>query len=168
MILYHGTYASFDAIELAKGRQFKDFGRGYYTTRLKGQAERWALAMKERFASPNALVQCYEFNDSKLAGLRVLRFDQPTIEWAQFVMNNRNPRYSDYENPLNNHHNQYDIVEGPVANDRIAVILDQFLVDLISDNALVDALRYRELNHQISFHTPASIGLLEKIDEYPV
>jgi hypothetical protein len=168
MILFHGTSVAFDTIDLSKTRRYKDFGRGFYATQLEDQARQWAVAMKERSASQNALVQCYEFEESKLAESRFLRFDEPSIEWAYFVMNNRNPRFTDFQNPLNNHLNQYDIVEGPVANDRIAVILDQFLVDLISGNALADALRYRELNHQISFHTSAAIGFLEKIDERPV
>jgi hypothetical protein len=168
MILYHGTFTSFDAVDLAKGRRFKDFGKGFYTTRLESQAKQWAIAMKERFASEQAIVQSYELDETGLAELRVLRFKQPTVEWAQFVMNNRNPRFDDFSNKLNNHHCQYDVVEGPVANDRIAVVLDQFLLNLVSGNALAEALRYRELNHQVSFHTLAAIRLLEKIDEYVI
>jgi hypothetical protein len=168
MILYHGTYSSFDVIDLLKGRKFKDFGRGFYTTQLEEQARQWAVVMRERFASQSAIVQRYEFDESGLTKLQTLRFDEPSIEWAHFVMNNRNPRFVDFQDPLNNHLSQYDIVEGPVANDRIAVILDQFLVDLISGNALVDALQYKDLNHQISFHTLAAVEFLEKRDEYSV
>jgi hypothetical protein len=166
MIVYHGTYLSFDAIDLSKGRRFKDFGQGFYVTLLEEQARQWAIAMKERFGSNAAFVQSYQYDDSLASGLEVLRFKEPTVDWAHFVMNNRNPRFTEYESPLNNHKSQYDIVEGPVADDRIAVILDQYLIDLISGNALVDALRYRNLNHQISFHTPSAVELLEKIDEY--
>lgn len=38
MILYHGTNIEIDKIDLNKCRQFKDFGKGFYTTELYEQA----------------------------------------------------------------------------------------------------------------------------------
>jgi hypothetical protein len=168
MILYHGTYIRFDTIELAKGRRFKDFGQGFYTTQIESQAKQWAVAMQERFAEKEAVVLSFEFDKNRSGDLRALTFPEPTIEWANFVMNNRNPRFNAFNEQLNNHRNQYDIVEGPVANDRIAVVLDQYLAELLSGAALAEALEYRELNHQMSFHTAAAVQLLEKVDEYAI
>jgi len=34
MILYHGSYSYFEKIDLNKGRKFKDFGQGFYTTKI--------------------------------------------------------------------------------------------------------------------------------------
>ena len=38
MILYHGTNAEFDIIDLAKSNRFKDFGQGFYLTDIRQQA----------------------------------------------------------------------------------------------------------------------------------
>ena len=39
MLLYHGTNISFDVIDLGKCKPNKDFGKGFYTTKYKDQAE---------------------------------------------------------------------------------------------------------------------------------
>ncbi len=39
MILYHGTNQDFDVIDLEKSNPYKDFGRGFYLTNLRHQAE---------------------------------------------------------------------------------------------------------------------------------
>ena len=43
MILYHGTYTQFDSIDLDKCRPFKDFGKGFYLTDIRQQAEEMAI-----------------------------------------------------------------------------------------------------------------------------
>lgn len=39
MILYHGSYTVVDKIELNMSESYKDFGKGFYLTTLKEQAE---------------------------------------------------------------------------------------------------------------------------------
>ena len=43
MKLYHGTNIDFQEIDIAKSNPYKDFGRGFYLTDLRNQAERMAL-----------------------------------------------------------------------------------------------------------------------------
>lgn len=43
MILYHGTNIDFDEIDLKKSRLDKDFGRGFYLTNIRKQAEQMAV-----------------------------------------------------------------------------------------------------------------------------
>ena len=43
MILYHGTNASFEAIDLSCSRPNKDFGRGFYLTSIQEPAVRYSL-----------------------------------------------------------------------------------------------------------------------------
>ncbi|MCL2764523.1 MAG: DUF3990 domain-containing protein [Treponema sp.] len=168
MILYHGSYTHFDKIDLNKGRKYKDFGRGFYTTKVKDQAEQWAGNMSARFGTPFGFVSIYECDDSLFNNLKYLKFDEPTEEWAYFIMNNRNSEFIDIETQINNQGNQFDIVEGPVANDTIAVVLDQFMMNMKSGTALVEALEYKNLNHQISFHSEKGISLLTKAGYYEV
>ena len=168
MILYHGSYSLFDRIDLNKGRRFKDFGRGFYTTRIESQARQWAKNMSARFGIPTGYVSIYECDENSFQTYRYLKFDEPTEEWAYFIMNNRNTEFAEYETQINNQKGQFDIVEGPVANDTIAVVLDQFMMNMKSGTALVEALEYKNLNHQISFHTEKAISLLSRVRYYEV
>ena len=168
MLLYHGSYAYFEKIDLNKGRKFKDFGQGFYTTKIEKQARQWAQNMSARFGSEFGFVSIYHCDESLFKSLQYLHFDKPTEEWAYFIMNNRNNEFTDFETQINNLRNQFDIVEGPVANDNIAVVLDQFMMNMKSGTALVEALEYKNLNHQISFHTEKGIALLRKAEHYAV
>ena len=168
MILYHGSYTHFDKINLNKGRKYKDFGQGFYTTKVESQAWQWAKNMSARFGVSNGFVSIFECDESLFKNYKYLHFDKPTEEWAYFIMNNRNTEFTDYENKINNHNNQFDIVEGPVANDNIAVVLDQFMMNMKSGTALVEALEYKNLNHQISFHSENGISILKKVKHYEV
>ena len=168
MILYHGSYSHFAKIDLGKGRKFKDFGQGFYTTKIESQARQWAKNMSARFGSESGFVSIYNCDENLFESLKYLKFDEPTEEWAYFIMNNRNNEFADFEVQINNQRNQFDIVEGPVANDSIAVVLDQFMMNMKSGTALVEALEYKNLNHQISFHTGKGISLLDKVEHYEV
>ena len=42
MLLYHGSNTDIKSISLAMCRPYKDFGRGFYLTELKGQAAKMA------------------------------------------------------------------------------------------------------------------------------
>jgi len=39
MILYHGSNMPIESVELHRCRPYKDFGRGFYCTTIKNQAE---------------------------------------------------------------------------------------------------------------------------------
>ncbi|WP_348716765.1 DUF3990 domain-containing protein [uncultured Alistipes sp.] len=42
MRLYHGTNTEFSTIDLTKSNPYKDFGRGFYLTDIREQAEQLA------------------------------------------------------------------------------------------------------------------------------
>ena len=45
--LFHGSYAIVSQPQVAHGRRNLDFGRGFYLTSLRPQAERWAQLVTE-------------------------------------------------------------------------------------------------------------------------
>ena len=45
--LYHGTVYDFDEINLSRGKPFKDFGRGFYTTQIREHAVSMAVRNRE-------------------------------------------------------------------------------------------------------------------------
>lgn len=47
MRVYHGSSIRIDEIDLSKGRWGRDFGRGFYVTSIRSQAEVWAARKGE-------------------------------------------------------------------------------------------------------------------------
>lgn len=63
MKLYHGSYLKIDHIDLAKSRPFKDFGRGFYTTSQKEQAEHWTSIKIDRAKVGRRVVSVFELDE---------------------------------------------------------------------------------------------------------
>ncbi len=157
MILYHGSNQPIDIIDLSKGKKNKDFGRGFYTTHLREQAELWAKRIADRYGG-EPTVTAFEFNleEAIADGLKVKVFDTPDREWALFVMANRKDDSDD------NRHD-YDIVIGPVADDRMARLFALYEMEIINLEAVVDGLIYKNLNSQYFFASEASLKYIRHI-----
>lgn len=164
--LYHGSNMVIESIDLEKTRPYKDFGRGFYLTALKEQAEKMAQRVS-RIYGGNPYVTEYVFHDEKLSesGLNVRVFNKPTKEWALFVINNRDRNYQDILSVECNHDRKYDLVIGPVADDDLALLFRQFSGGLIGADVLVEAMKFKKLTNQYSFHTRKALSLLEKTGE---
>lgn len=154
MILYHGTYILFDAIDLDKCRPFKDFGKGFYLTDIEEQAVNMAVK-KSKIFNGSPVILKFEFDESLLIDgtLNVKRFSKPDREWAEFIYKNRS-RKSCY-----NH--SYDIVTGPIANDGVAYLLDRYEEGTLSLELLAKELEFKELNNQFFFGTEKALKYLK-------
>jgi hypothetical protein len=156
MKLYHGTNVDFDVIDLTKSNKYKDFGQGFYLTDIRSQAEELA-AKKSRLFGGYPIIQEYEFDESLLSGaeLKVLKFDKPSTEWAEFIFKNRNRD--------NNFTHDYDIVIGPIANDGVAYLLGRYEEGTLTIEELSDKLDYKKLNSQYFFGTNKSLKYLKRL-----
>jgi hypothetical protein len=77
-------------------------------------------------------------------------------EWLDFVIQNRK---NDKESNIHN----FDIVEGPVANDAIATRIVLYLKGGISKFDFLEDLRFKHsISHQIAFCTEKSLAMLTK------
>ena len=154
MKLYHGTNVDFDVIDLTKSNKYKDFGQGFYLTDIRSQAEELA-AKKSRLFGGYPVIQEYEFDESLLSGaeLKVLKFDKPSTEWAEFIFKNRNRD--------NNFTHDYDIVIGPIANDGVAYLLGRYEEGTLTIEELSDKLDFKKLNSQYFFGTNKSLKYLK-------
>lgn len=155
MKLYHGSNQPIHNIDLSKGKKYKDFGQGFYTTHLPEQAVYWSKRISDRFGGI-ATVTEFEFNmDAALAeGLNVKIFEKPDKEWALFVMANRKQRGEDFSH-------DYDIVIGPVADDRMARLFGLYDMEIIDLDAVVAGLIYKDLNSQYFFATERALNYLK-------
>jgi len=165
MILYHGSNIKITNIDLSKARPFKDFGRGFYLTEIKEQAERMAVRVADRFGG-TACISTFELNDNFIYddNLNILKFDNPTKEWALFVMNNRDRNFKEFENKLYNGDNKYDIVIGAVANDDLVETFGLFRGGYMNIDELVKQITYRNLTNQYSFHNEKAIKYLKAVE----
>jgi len=157
MKVYHGSYMEISVIDLTKCELGRDFGRAFYVTKLREQAELWAKR-KGRISNSNGYVTEYNFFENAFEhyNLKVLRFDRYDENWLDFVVTNRRP-----DAPLHD----YDIVEGPVANDDIAQRIFAYLAGAISKSDFLEELKFkRHPSHQIAFCTMASLQMLEWIN----
>jgi len=165
MLLYHGSNQEIDSIDLLRCKPYKDFGRGFYLTSIELQAELMAKRTARIFGG-SPYVTAYTFDETVFSNtsLSIMAFTEPNVEWALFVLNNRNRAFQDHSNSNSNHDNKYDIVTGPVANDDIALLFRSFTNEHIDLAALVKGMKYKKLSDQYSFHTDCAIALLTKVE----
>ena len=153
MILYHGSHSIVEQPRLLQPTRTLDYGSGFYTTTSKLQAIDWIIKKSKRPDEPK-FVNIYEIDKKELKNLKVLWFERPSDEWIDFVMRNRQD-----ETYVHN----YDIVYGPVANDKVYVQFGLFEQHLISKETLLKELEVYKLVDQMLFHTDRAMPLLHFI-----
>ena len=122
---------------------YKDFGYGFYCTNFEIQAKRWALTKRNRH-----VVNVYSYTENK--NLNCLIFKEMSDEWLDFVVSSRQGERHDY-----------DIVEGPMADDTIWNYVDDFARGMISRAAFWELVKFKYPTHQIVFCTEAALKCLE-------
>ena len=159
MEVFHGSYTLIDKIDLAKGQPYRDFGQGFYVTKYRHHAESWAKIIGNKY-NTHGFVTEFIYYDSLFTEklCRVKHFDGYDEEWLDFIVMNRNPL-----SPIPAHN--YDIVEGPVANDKVQRRLTIYLQGKIEKNIFLKELTYHEDTHQICFCTMKSLLCLERKDK---
>lgn len=150
MIVYHGSKMIVPSPEIRIQRYNKDFYFGFYCTIIPKQAIRWAT----RFSGTGYLNEyLYKSDDS----LRIKRFPDMTEEWLDFIVACRL-----------GHSHDYDIVEGPMANDTIFNYVQNFVDGKISREAFWELAKFKKPTHQISFHTARALATLTFVKGYEV
>ncbi|MPM64062.1 hypothetical protein SDC9_110948 [bioreactor metagenome] len=151
-MLYHASGEVVEFPEIRKSKYTKDFSWGFYCTNNFGQAKRWARRNREQ-----GTVNFYTYAENK--ELKILKFESMTNEWLDFIAACRNGFIHDF-----------DIVEGPMADDTIWNYVNDFLTGDISRNVFWELAKFKHPTHQISFHTLKALDCLkfersETIDE---
>ena len=160
MRVYHGSSVKVDKIDLSKSMPNKDFGKGFYVTKFRNHAEEWAKVIGEKYGT-DGIVSEFEFseNDFTKAICKIKRFDAYDEDWLDFVVANR-----DKNNEIAH---DYDIVIGPVADDKVQNTLRLYLKGKISKEKFLKMLTYHEETHQICFCTLNSLQTIDRVDDTP-
>lgn len=143
MELYHGSGDIVEFPEIRKTRYTKDFSWGFYCTQSYEQAHRWA----ER-RHTHGVVNAYIYHENP--ELRIKKFPKMTDEWLDFIAECRSGKIHDY-----------DIVEGPMADDTIWNFVNDFLNGNISRSVFWEYAKFKHPTHQISFHSIKALACLE-------
>lgn len=157
MILYHGTNMPFDIIDLKKSKPNKDFGKGFYLSADFDQAMAMAKIKVDQLEEGEPTVLAFEVNETQMAQLSVLRFYEYSEEWAKFILLNRR---NDKSLPVHS----YDVVYGPIADDRVGVQLWKYETQSIDLPTLVHNLKHMKgITFQYFFGTEEAIKLLKRL-----
>lgn len=159
MKLYHGSNVSIDTIDLKRGRRGKDFGQGFYLSADVMQARMMAERTVDREESGSPILTTYEFDEAILTSvsdLKVKVFEGYTEEWAEFIMMNRN-------NKSREQVHDYDIVYGPIADDKVGLQISRYQLQYIPMTELIRQLTFVRPTFQFFFGTERAIKLLHKI-----
>ena len=156
--LYHGSTLNIEHIDLTKSRPNKDFGQGFYLSADYQQA--WRMGeFKALTEGGTAVMNTYLFDESLMnfGDLKVLTFDGYTREWAEFIFLNRNNKTTE---PAHD----YDIVYGPIANDRVGLQISKYDAGDITLEQLLENLKFMKgITFQYYFGTERAISKLQKI-----
>lgn len=156
MILYHGSTIDIAEIDLLKSRPNKDFGVAFYLSANKEQAEEMA-AFKAVFEGGSPILNVYEFDESLFQTMHYKHFDEYSSEWAQFVFEHRSE-------PNGRTLHDYDIVFGPIANDRIGAQNTRYKQGYISFDQFIERIQYiKGITYQYAFCTQKAIEQLKKL-----
>ena len=146
--LFRGSRETVAHPEIRIQKYNKDFYWGFYCTELESQAVRWAT----RFGRPG-VINVYTY--SERPDLSVKRFPEMSEEWLDFIVACRSGTPHDY-----------DVVEGPMADDTIFNYIQSFLDGEISRTAFWELVKFKHPTHQIGFHTEKALSALKYEGSY--
>ena len=146
------------SIDLNHSQRGKDFGCGFYLSESKTQAEEMAKFKVQLFGG-QTIVQSYEFDEAHLndGTLRFLRFDGYSKDWATFILANRQNKNAD------NIHD-YDIVYGPIANDKVGAQIRNVIEQNIDMVTFLERLKdMKGITYQYFFGSEKAIQMMRRL-----
>ena len=158
MKLYHGSLDQISNPKIIQPTRTLDYGAGFYTTTSFEQAEKW---VKRKLEDNHGIgyVNIYEWDENTKSELNYMHYAEPDEDWVDFVYNNRTIR---------DFHHDYDIVYGPVANDKVYAAFSLYEQEFIDKQSLIRELKAYKLIDQLLFHTEKALKSLTFIESKEV
>ena len=156
MLLYHGSNIQVSNPQILKSDRRLDFGKGFYLTSSFEQASRWAELTVKRRGTGKEAVSVFEFDDTFVSDLKILRFTQAQKEWLDYVTLNRKNQVIPNDD--------YDIVIGPVANDRTMPVISLYFSGIYDIEETIKRLMPQKLCDQYTFRTEKAIKKLKFVE----
>ncbi len=145
MTVYHSSNVEIEKPDILHSRLKLDFGKGFYTTSLLFQAEKWA----ERFCrgGGEGVINIYQLDETVWTERMILCFETYSDEWLDFITACRQGKdVADY-----------DLIVGGVANDRVFNTCELYFKHYIDKNTALDRLKYEKPNQQMCIKNQQTI-----------
>lgn len=133
--LYHGSYCEVQTPDIAKCSKYKDFGKGFYLTTSKEQADKFSL-ISLRKALANGIVDreqgCgivsfFKCLSAERDLLNVFEFTGADIEWLHCVVAHRKDGlFPD----IIDRYICYDVIGGRIANDATNATITAYMAGI--------------------------------------
>lgn len=156
MIVYHGSTEIVKKPDVQHSYRTFDFGRGFYVTTVREQAERWARRKADIFGANKAIVNIYQMNDDT-NGFHVKLFEEDLIEWIDFVCRCRDGE-KDYQ--------KYDVIFGKVANDKVFRVVDMYHTGIWDKERALKEIKVYPSYDQIAFINQRAIDRLLQFEAF--
>ncbi len=152
MLLYHGSKIGLNGdIRCDSSRKECDFGQGFYTGNKPDQP----MGLIAKWNNHQFYELKCEIDDLKVKEFGDTYIEQ--IDWALFIGFNRRPEsYLNYQvlyNRYTRYNLDYDVIIGPIADDKMFKLLDEFFSKRLCDKALIQGLQQVKLGKQYVFKT---------------
>ena len=156
MDLYHGTTQIIHEIDLTKGRHRTDFGQGFYLGTDLVVAQRWAKSRAVFSGTP--VVMKYTLDDDIFSDEKAnpLVFDEPSLEWLNFVRDNRRKG-----NPDDQLRHTHGVVCGSIANDKVNFVVEDYIKGKITAEEAILQVKALPNVQQVSLHTSHGLTYLD-------
>ena len=144
MLIYHASDVIVDKPDTVHSRSNLDFGKGFYATVIKEQAERYA----QRFILRNrkGILNVYEYTPDE--NLNIKSFESYDSEWLDFVAACRMGK---------DVYKQLDVICGGIANDRVFNTLDLYFSNQMTKEEALKRLVFEKPNQQLCFTNQVTI-----------
>lgn len=153
MLIYHASNIIVDKPDTIHSRQNLDFGKGFYATIIREQAERYA----QRFILRNGrgVLNIYEY--TPIDSFNIKSFEAYDGEWLDFVAACRMG---------DDIYKEFDVICGGIANDRVFNTLDLYFSNQMNKEEALKRLIYEKPNQQLCFTNQTVIDKCVKFIEY--
>lgn len=156
MIVYHGGVEIVKNPDVMHSYRQLDFGRGFYVTTVREQAERWARRKADIYGKNKAIINLYRMSDN-MQGLSAKYFDEDMQEWLDFVCRCREGK-DDYL--------AYDLIFGKVANDKVFRVVDMYHMGIWDRQRALKEIKVYPSYDQTAFITQKAIDRLLSFESF--
>lgn len=156
MIVYHGSIECVKEPDVLHSYRPLDFGKGFYVTAVKEQAERWAKRKADIYDKNVGIVSVYEMQEGT-PDLVIKKFDEDLHEWIDFVCACRDGKLI---------YQQYDVVFGKVADDKVFRVVDMYHSGIWDKERAISEIKVYRTYEQIAFISQRAIDRLLRIESF--
>ena len=180
IILYHGSWCEVSVPDLSKCARYKDFGRGFYLTTSKAQAESFSIiSLRKAIANgitgegqTYGVVSVFQCAKEELMELSICEFEAADARWLECVVAHRRAKGFD---EVIKQYGGYDVIGGKIANDATNAVITAYMAGLYgavgserASRLCVSLLLTERLTDQYCFRTQRALDALHFTGSYRV